>query len=419
MPLPVRSLPVLQNWDCHACTDCCREYRVSVSDEERAQILAAGWENDPDMKGVKLLARDGGWFSGKYRLNQTPEGACVFLDEKGGCRIHAKFGATAKPLACRIYPFVLIPAGDHWRVGLRYACPSAVNDQGRPISAHQQALREYADLLEKQVGLAGRAIPVPMLQRAQTVPWSDIGLFIRAFRDMVMDERRPLEWRLRKCLAVVALCRDAQFDKISGDRLNEFLDVIGEGVNSEVPARPEAVAPPGWVGRMLFRQAVAIYARKDTGRHRGISRRGRLALLWAAWKFARGSGRIPRVHGLLPEVTFEQVEGATGPLSEAGAKLLTRYYQVKIESGQFMGPNNFGRRFWDGLESLLVTYPAIRWLGRALIDRSPDEALKLAIRIVDDNFGFNPLVGSRRQLFGTRLMAKRGELTRLIAWYSR
>jgi lysine-N-methylase len=419
MPLPVRSLPVLQNWDCHSCTDCCREYRVSVSDEERAQILAAGWEDDPAMKGVKLLARDGGWFSGKYRLNQTPEGACVFLDENGGCRIHAKFGSAAKPLACRIYPFVLIPAGDHWRVGLRYACPSAVNDQGRPISAHHQALREYAEALEKQVGLAGRAIPVPMLQRAQTIPWSDVGLFIRAFRDIVTDERRPLEWRLRKCMAVITLCREAQFDKISGDRLKEFLDVIGEGVNPEVPAHPEAVAPPGWVGRMLFRQAVAIYARKDTGRHRGISRRGRLALLWAAWKFARGSGRIPRVHGLLPEVNFEQVEGATGPLSESGAQLLTRYYQVKIESGQFMGPNNFGRRFWDGLESLLVTYPAIRWLGRALIDRPPEDALKLATRIVDDNFGFNPLLGSRRQLFGTRLMARRGELTRLIAWYSR
>ena len=35
MPLPVRSLPVIQNWDCHGCSNCCREYEVSVTEEER------------------------------------------------------------------------------------------------------------------------------------------------------------------------------------------------------------------------------------------------------------------------------------------------------------------------------------------------------------------------------------------------
>lgn len=419
MPLPVRSLPVLQNWDCHSCTECCREYRVGVTDEERARIAAQGWENDPAMKGVKLFARDGGWFSANYRLNHNAEDACVFLDEKGGCRIHAKFGPEGKPLACRVYPFVLVPAGDQWRVGLRYACPSAANDQGRPINAHAPAIREYAAALERQEGIAGRVLPVPMLRRAQTVPWSDIGLFIRVFRGIVLDERRSLEWRLRKCAAVIDLCRQSQFDKITGDRLKEFLDVIGEGVNPDVPPRPEAVAPPGWVGRMLFRQVLAIYARKDRGHHRGISKHGRLALLWAAWRFALGSGRVPRVHGLLPEVTFEHAENPAGPLAEDATKLLVRYYQVKIESGQFFGPNNFGRQFWDGLESLLLTYPAIRWLARALHDRPRQEALTLALRIVDDNFGFNPLLGSRRQLVGTRMLARRGELARLIAWYSR
>jgi lysine-N-methylase len=45
--------------------------------------------------------------------------------------------------------------------------------------------------------------------------------------------------------------------------------------------------------------------------------------------------------------------------------------------------------------------------------------LTIALRIVDDNFGFNPLLGSRRQLFAARLLAQRGELARLAAWYSR
>jgi lysine-N-methylase len=418
MSLPVRSLPVLQNWDCHACTDCCREYRVGVTDEERKRIESQGWENDPAMHGTQLFIRDG-WFSGNYRLNHRADGACVFLDEKGGCRIHGKFGSEAKPLACRIYPFVLVPAGNHWRVGLRYACPSVVDDLGRPISAHESAIREYAQTLEDREGIAGRAQAVPMLQRAQTVSWSDLVLFINTFRDYVVDERRPLEWRMRKILAVIDLCRQSRFDKITGDRLKEFLAVIGDGVNPDVPAHAAAVAEPGWIGRILFRQAMAIYARKDSGPNRGISKHGRLALLWAAWKFALGSGRVPRVHGMMPETTFERIETPAGPLPDKSIELLTRYYRVKIESGQFFGPNNFRRQFWDGLESLLLTYPAILWLVRAFHDRPREAGVASAVRIVDDNFGFNPLLGSRRQLTGTRMLARRGELSRLIAWYSR
>ena len=279
MPLPVRSLPVLQNWDCQGCTDCCREYRVFVSAEERARILAQAWAEDPALQNTELFTRDGGWFSGQYRLAHRADGACVFLNEKGGCRIHAKFGSEAKPLACRIYPFVLAPMGDHWRVGLRFACPSVTNDKGRPIAEHQAELRVYAEALEEREGIAGRAIPVPMLQRAQSVPWTDLVQLMQTFRGIVLDERRPLEWRLRKCLAMIELCRESRFDKISGDRLKEFLSVIGDGINPDVPAHPEAVAPPGWIGRILFRQAMAIYARKDSGRNRGISRHGRLALL--------------------------------------------------------------------------------------------------------------------------------------------
>jgi len=419
MPLPVRSLTVLQNWDCHVCGDCCHEYRVQVTDEEKARIEAQDWGNDPALAGTKIFKWDGGWFGGRYRLNQGADGGCVFLDEKGLCRIHAKFGLEAKPLACRVFPFVLIPAGNHWNVGYRFACPSVANDLGKPFASFVPAIREYGRQLEEREGIKGRALPVPQLERAKTVPWTDIDLLQRCFRDIIADEKRPLEYRLRQCVALVDLCRQAKFDTVTGDRLKEFLAVVTDGVAAEVPYRAEAVAEPSWIGRILFRQTVAIYARKDIGPRRGISKHGRLALLWAAWKFALGSGKVPRVHGLLPETTFEKVDEPAGPLSEASTRMLMRYYQIKLESGQFFGPTNFSRHFWDGLESLMLTFPAIRWLARAFHDRPADEALTLGLRIVDDSFGFNPLLGSRRQLVGARLISRRGDLARLIAWYSR
>jgi lysine-N-methylase len=135
-----------------------------------------------------------------------------------------------------------------------------------------------------------------------------------------------------------------------------------------------------------------------------------------------GVGEIPRLHGLIPETTFAHAELPAGPLSAASDALLTRYYHIKIESLQFCGPNNFHRPFWIGLDSLLLTFPAILWLSRVLTVegmRSRDEAIELAVRIVDDSFGFNKLLGSGRQAWATQVLADRGELERLIAWYGR
>ena len=70
MPLPVRSLPVVQNWDCHSCTMCCREYIVHVSDEEKARIEAQGWSKEPGFAGVSLFGREGWFGRGRWHLEQ-------------------------------------------------------------------------------------------------------------------------------------------------------------------------------------------------------------------------------------------------------------------------------------------------------------------------------------------------------------
>src|SRR5262249_51246004 len=124
MPLPVRHLPVLQNWDCHGCADCCHEYSVQVTEEERKRIEDQGWSQLPEYQGIDLFVREGSRRKPNWRLNHRANSACIFLNDDGRCKIHAKFGSAAKPLACRVFPFMLVPTGDHWRVGIRFACPS-------------------------------------------------------------------------------------------------------------------------------------------------------------------------------------------------------------------------------------------------------------------------------------------------------
>ncbi len=218
MTMPVRSLPVAQNWDCGGCSACCRQYRVSVSAEERKRIEGQGWEADPDLAGVPYFVREGTRRRpGGYRLNHRADGACVFLGADNRCKIHARHGSAAKPFACRVYPFSLVPAGDHWRLGLRFACPSAAADVGRPLADYLPEVREYAATLEAEQPGTADAPPTP-LQPGQTVPWADVLRFTAAASGMLADDGSPVELRLRRVLALAAMCRKATFDKVTGPR---------------------------------------------------------------------------------------------------------------------------------------------------------------------------------------------------------
>src|SRR5262249_24095360 len=96
-----------------------------------------------------------------------------------------------------------------------------------------------------------------------------------------------------------------------------------------------------------------------------------------------------------------------------------RYYITKLQSMQFCGATNYHHGFWDGFESLVLTFPAIMWVTRAFAELPRRDALLQAIRMVDDNFGFHPLMGARRQIFAQRLLSSWGDIPRLVAWYRR
>src|SRR5262249_41479010 len=291
MPMPVRNLPVLQNWDCGGCTECCREYHVHVTAEEIARIEGQGWDKEPGFAGVKLFQRAGTRRKPQMRLNHGADGACVFLGENGHCRNHAKFGSAAKPLVCRVYPFMLVPAGDHWRIGLRFACPEAAANRGKPLAHYAGDIRTYLAEFEKRENVAGRSLDPPPLQGRQSVGWDDLDTFVHALALIVSEPQDRIERRLRKCLWLAQTCRQAKFDKISGKRLEDFLSILISAADPEVPADAAALPHPSWVGRIMFRQMLALFSRADTGSIKGRATRNRLALLRAALRFARGSGQ--------------------------------------------------------------------------------------------------------------------------------
>src|SRR5262245_5805809 len=339
MPLPIVHLPVVQNWDCHVCGTCCKEYLVTVTAEEKARIDAQSWDRDRDLGGHEPFRRSGPPWNRRYHLNHRPDGSCVFLSEQGRCRIHEKFGYQTKPLPCRLFPFVLIPQGDRWGIGVRFACPSAAANKGRPVTKHDAELREFAELLAEREGLEleadGKLNKPPPLQSGQRVDWPDLHRFVQVLVKLLRVPTDRIERRLRKCLALAILCRQASFEQVKGKQLDEFLQIVSATVDSDQPRDFRTIPAPTWIGRVLFRQAVAIYTRKDHGPNQGLAGRGRLALLRAALRFARGRGPVPRMHAWIPETTFEQIEQSSSRLTPAAEDILERYYVTKVASLQF------------------------------------------------------------------------------------
>ena len=422
MGLPIYHLPVLQNWDCHVCGTCCKEYVVTLTDEERRRIEAQGWDRDQDLDGHEPFVRRGPPWRRRIALNHRADGSCVFLSEQGRCRIHERHGYDTKPLACRLFPFVLVPQGDRWAVSVRYACPSAAANKGRPLPAHSEALAAFAQQLAEREGLEprpdGSLTAPPPLQPGQRVDWPDVQRCVDALLGLLLNRRDPLERRLRKALALAGEMRQARLEDVRGKRLGELLDLLRAAADADTPANLMTLPPPGWVGRVLFRQAVALYTRKDHGPHRGEADKGRLGLLAAAWRFARGRGRVPRLHRAIPETTFAQVETPSGPLPAEAEEILERYYHLKIGSLQFC-TGSFGQPLWEGFESLALTFPIVLWVARTFADRPRADAIVQALTIVDDHVGFNRILATTRQRLSFRILARTGELARLIAWYSR
>ncbi|TXT29579.1 MAG: hypothetical protein FD138_2400 [Planctomycetota bacterium] len=167
------TLPTIQNWSCHNCGGCCRQHAIEVTEEERQRILSQGWAaNDGTPTGDALFERHAGppWAK-HYRLAHQADGACVFLNEQGLCRIHAKFGEAAKPLACRIYPYAFHPAGKQVTVSLRFSCPSVVANRGRSMKQNADEIKQLARAVVPE---GHERTPPPALSARERVDWPDL-----------------------------------------------------------------------------------------------------------------------------------------------------------------------------------------------------------------------------------------------------
>lgn len=420
MSVPPLQLPTIQNWSCHNCSGCCRQHLIEITDEERQRVLGQKWTTkDGVPEGPVVVPHRSSMWKKSWRLAHAEDGGCVFLNDDGLCRIHAKFGEAAKPLACRIYPYALHPSGKKITVSLRFSCPSVVANLGKPVSENRAELKQIERLV---VPDNADQIPPPRVNRRERLDWPDTLKIVHALEQLITQEDgSSVIERLHRALFVAGLIEEARFELIRGARLGDFLEIISEAAAAE--EIPAAVQPAGVI-RMQFRLLVAHYARKDTVADLDAGIAGRWRLFRAATKFASGRGGATPLQGCFQELPFETMEQPFGELPEEFEEILTRYLCVKLQGLHFCGPAYYGIPLVEGFRSLALIVPSICWIARWLAasdkrSKWTTEDLSKAMTIADHHHGYSSIFGSSGFRRRVNMFAKTDDLARLLLWYAR
>ena len=343
----------------------------------------------------------------------------MFLNEQGLCRIHAKFGEAAKPLACRIYPYAFHPAGKQVTVSLRFSCPSVVANRGRSMKQNADEIKQLARAIVPE---GHERTPPPALSSRERVDWPDMLRIIDALDATLTPTDVPITLKLHRAILWLNLVEQSRFDKLSGARLTEFLDIIRQAATEDIPLVQTAECPTP-LARMQFRLLTAQYARKDTAADLSAGWRGRWKLFRAATKFARGTGNAPPLQPIFREVPFETLERPFGFPAES-EELWTRYFRVKIQGLHFCGPAYYDVPLVEGFQSLALIFPATLWIARWLAASQSrmqltHEDVSQALTIADHHHGYSPIFGSFGFRRRVRTLAQMGEIPKLLHWYAR
>jgi len=440
MARPGVILPILQNWSCHNCGGCCREHQIVITAAEKSRIDKQKWTAaDGVIADRPLIVAHGE----DFRLSHQTDGACVFLDERGLCRIHAKFGEAAKPLACRTYPYAVHPAGNSVTVSLRFSCPSVVQNLGESVSQQRPALEKLATEI---VPSAYTAPDGPALWGSHgKLPWEEVTRLLAFVERGLSVGTNFFAVRLTRVLAWIDLLEITPAESFRGWQLKNLLPVLHETAVRAIPDDDLPVVQPSGIARMMFRQWIAQLLRHDTELTARGGLKRRMRLLSDGVKFTFGRGRVPDIADPISVrvafsradaksmdsaaattamPTFSQLENEFGGRNAEFDELFVRYFRVKLQGMHFCGPAFYDMSFIDGFRSLALMYPATLWVARMRAARDGRKVISLpdvqaALATIDHNFGYSPALGMTAAKNRIKQLARMQQIAILCNWYSK
>lgn len=409
-------IPAFLNYACERCGWCCRQEGIPISEAEQRRIAATPWaEVEPELADKELwkpLPHGRSSSDAPLQLGYTPGLGCVFLTEKGLCRIHSHVSESAKPLRCRVFPFSFADTPSGVYVGARFSCPAVAFGRGRPLVHEEGLLRRQARSVRRTIGLP-RFDEEVTVRAGETIPWEDYLELEAALTRVLFRDELPLKRRLLAFHEFTGLLGEAQFEKVRGERFKEFVELLEEGLLLEAQGK-EFPARPGRLHRMLFRLFNLQFQQRGEilagGRRvwRGI--RGRLRMTKRAAQLLAGRGTIP----------LDDFPGSFSIRELAGVRLhdfalenenaLSRFMAAKLFGKQIFGRMFYGYSLLDGLRFLMLTAGSALWYARAhALARGAEETryedIVEGIRYVDYCYAWSAVPGQAGRRMLLRLLS--------------
>jgi len=415
MTLPIRTLPVAEQWDCHSCGNCCWGVIVALNDGDLERLKDQRWDEHPDFRGIRTIERLGFWQKG-FRVAHRPDGNCVFLTPEKLCRIHQEYGEAAKPTLCRMYPFQLVPMDDVAFLTLRRSCPSAAMDQGRNIKEYLSSVRALAEQGKK----AAEGVPPPSIARGYRHPWHDVHRVFDVFERFLIDERYPPVRRLVHGLHFCDLLEMCRLGGMTGAKLQELLDMLEDAAVDEASETFRDRKTPRRLASGVFRQTVLEHLRLHPTVRPEKTWAERMRLIRAAMGFARGRGTVPRVLPDQPPATFEALEEPLGTIDIEVLRPITAFYARAAASRHYAMLTTRSWPVLDSFRALAATYPVAMWTLRLVCggQRPTVQRAVDVVAMIDRGQRYAALAGGRHRA-RVRRLAQMGQLQRLAAWYAR
>jgi len=415
MTLPIRTLPILEHWDCQQCGQCCRGSIVRLDDDDLARLREQHWEEHPEFKGVRTVASHGLLFK-LHSLAKRPDGSCVFLTPQGRCRIHELHGEEAKPRICRLFPLQLVPLDNVALLTMRRACPSAAAEIGRPVTKQRTEGKPY-------LPSDSQPTAAPRILRGLPRDWATAHLAADSIERMMTDRRFPLVRRWVHVLQFGRLLEECHLRKLramDAKQFGELLRVFEGAAMEDAGDWFGDRQPPSAPMAVLFRQTAGEYSRLHFRSMARPTWRQRLGVAGAAVKLVRGQGPLPELVEGFPAGEFADLERPLGALDPKIIAPLDGYFESLVASWRYA---RLGYADWpmiEGIRAAALSYAVGLWLWRWASGPEgilPQEIIPI-IGCLDRGMGYVPLLGTRHRR-RIAAIAHNRELERLVVWYAR
>ncbi len=351
-----------QRYSCHGCGNCCRDFTVQLRKEDLRRLKEQNWEARLG-ESVTMTLR------GRAYLKRRADGACVFLQPDGKCRVHAEFGLHGKPVACRFFPFSLSPSSEVSIAGLNFACQSVLESNGAALSTHRADLERLAAEAPETVAPS----PMPLLSGALRARPEELEAVVTRCQrwleaPMSGAGHAPLRPRLEALAWLAQMLNQADLQIVRGGRFRELVETLLEHAPSEIALHPAEA--PDRVGLLLLQHFV--FARTEDPAMELVAGHGRLRTIWRQLSrsrgFQRATGPVPATQGLPAGATIEAVTGsarlAASPDAEQIDDLFSRWLRARIAGGRAWGSGFYGWSVASGMVALMVDCACAAWLAR-------------------------------------------------------